>query len=344
MALSKEYYGNLSAEELAQDDFFIKSVQQETIDTGFWNEFLHTYPNKRDTFDEAIALVQSLRFSNDKPATGAKERIWNSIKEETSRGKLVSIRNSKKWIWAAAAIAIMIVCSVTWLITMNGQKHTTMATAFGQTRQVVLPDQSVVMLNANSSIEFDPQWDGKTVREVWLKGEAFFDVKHLHQQGAIKESDRFIVHAGNTAIEVLGTSFNVSERKQMTKVVLQTGSVRVDFADKEIASIMMKPGEMMQYDQQAKKAKKESTQLEKHVAWKKKELLLNNTSMPEIISVIENTFGYTVEVNSDEIMSKQLSAAGTVSLENEEDLFRSLELILNVKIITRDKTLYIESK
>jgi len=101
---------------------------------------------------------------------------------------------------------------------------------------------------------------------------------------------------------------------------------------------------MMQYDQQSKKAKKETTQLEKHVAWKKKELLLNNTSMAEIISVIENTFGYTVEVNSEEIMSKQLSGAGTVSLEDEATLFRSLELILNVKIITKDNILYIESK
>ncbi|HEX2628497.1 MAG TPA: FecR domain-containing protein, partial [Chitinophagaceae bacterium] len=251
MALSKEYYGNLSAEELAQDDFFIESVQKKTTDNSFWNEFLIDYPHQRETFDEAVAFVQSLHFSNDRPAAGVKERIWNNIKEETSPGKLVSLRSSKKWMWAAAAITILIACSAIWMITMNGQQHTTMGTAFGQTRQVILPDQSIVMLNANSSIEFDPKWDGKAKREVWLKGEAFFDVKHLHQQGAIKESDRFVVHVGNTAVEVLGTSFNVSDRRQVTKVVLQTGSVRVDFADKNIASVMMSPGEMMQYDQQA---------------------------------------------------------------------------------------------
>lgn len=343
MALSKEYYRDFSTDELAQDDYFIASVKTpERASELFWKEFLLSYPHKQEEWEAAATLVKSIRFRTDKPAAGAKEKIWDAIATQSTPVRVVNMKATRR-AWIAAAAVLVLIASSLWLFTGVKEKEN-LVTAFGETRQVILPDQSVVTLNANSSIEYDKKWDGTATREVWLKGEAFFDVKHLHQQGAIKESDRFIVHVGNTAVEVLGTSFNVSDRSQVTKVVLQTGSVRVDFADKEIASIMMNPGEMMQYDQRAKKVKKETTQLEKHVAWKKKELLLNNTSMTEIISVIENTLGYSVEVNNDEIMSKQLSGAGTVSLEDEETLFRSLELILDVKIITKDKILYIESK
>ncbi len=56
-------------------------------------------------------------------------------------------------------------------------------------------------LNAESTLEF-PENFNKTKREVYLKGEAYFDVKHA-------DKIPFIIYTGEVTTEVLGTAFNI---------------------------------------------------------------------------------------------------------------------------------------
>lgn len=344
MAISKEYYKDLSSEELIQDDFFIKSIQLPDEKTGsFWKEFALEYPEKKDEVEEARHLLQKLKFFDPKASTGAKERIWMNVLSEAKKGGAVVKMNSRRrWIWAAASVAAVVLATTAWLMMQPGSNAKD-STRYAEVKQVILPDQSVVTLNANSSIEYKKEWKEGKPREVWLKGEAFFDVKHLNKEGEpVKGSDRFIVHAGATNVEVLGTSFNVSDRQEVTKVVLQTGKVRLDFKDKQTASVTMEPGEVVNYDGQSKRLVKGKTTTEKYTSWKKKEFLLDNTSVEEVVAVIENTFGYKVVIEGKEMLNRQLSGTGKVSLENEETLFRSLEAMLDAEITKKDDTLYIK--
>lgn len=346
MAISKEYYKDLPLEELTQDDFFIQSIQLPDEKTAtFWREFLLQYPDKKNEIEEAGRFVENLKFFNSAAPTGAKERVWNHIISEAKKeGSVVSINSKRRWMWAAAAVAGIIVVTAAWLL-LQSENTIKESTRYTEVKQVTLPDQSVVTLNANSSIEYKKEWKAGQPREVWMKGEAFFDVKHLNKEGQpVKASDRFIVHAGTTNVEVLGTSFNVSDRQAVTKVVLQTGKVRLDFKDKQTASVTMEPGEVVNYDQQSKRLVKGKTTTEKYTSWKKKEFLLDNTSVEEVVAVIENTFGYKVVIEGKEMLNRQLSGAGKVSLENEETLFKSLELMLDVFITKKDDTLYIKKK
>ena len=347
MAVSKENYKNFSADELIQDDFFIASmIRPNYASERFWKEFLLSYPEQADSFNEASSLIKNLRFKKDTPAPGARERVWNNLlKQPKETGKLVRMHKPKRWIWAAASIVFIALSVATWFLVQSSET-TKIQTAYGEVRKLVLPDQSIVTLNAHSSIEYKNSWEGDKVREVWLTGEAFFDVKHLNKYGEpVKASDRFIVHAGKMNVEVLGTSFNVSERQSVTKVALQTGKVRIDFKDKTLESVVMKPGELVQYNTNTKKVVKEDVaNTEKYTSWKEKELLLNNTSMQDVISTIENTFGYKVEVEDKELLSRQLSGTEKISLKDEQTLLTALELILNVEITKNDKTLTIRNK
>ena len=106
----------------------------------------------------------------------------------------------------------------------------------------------------------------------------------------------------------------------------------------------MEPGEIVKYDQQTRRLVREKTATEKYTSWKRKEFLLDNTSVEEIIAVIENTFGYKVVIEGKDMLNRQLSGTGKISLENEETLFKSLELLLEVSITKKDDTLYIRKK
>lgn len=345
MAISKEHFKDLSIEEMAQDDYFIQSLKSPTPESEkFWQEFLLNYPYQKEVLYEARQLASSLNFQSVTIPTGKKEALWSRITAEAAKpqGKVVKITNRPKWMWAAAVVAGIIMITVASLLIRNDSKAH-LNTQFSEVKQYILPDQSIVTLNANSSIEFKKEWKKGQPREVWLNGEAFFEVKHLHQPGTtIQDHERFIVHAGETNVEVLGTTFNVSDRKAITEVMLQTGSVRINFKDKNTPSVLMTPGEVVKYDQQSKRLVKEVTINEKYISWKKKEFLLDNTTVEEIVNVIENTFGYKVVIEGQDLLKRQLSGTGKVSLENEETLFKSLELLLEVTISKKDDTLYIK--
>lgn len=347
MAFSKEFYQHLSVEEMVQDDFFIASIKQPNEKTqAFWADFVATHPHQKDVVAAAERFVKSIEFEKHTADAAVKEKIWNSIlTTAAAEPKVVPMYNRKRWMWAAAALVGLLLVSTTWLLVQNSS-FTKYSSQYGEVKQLILPDQSVVTLNAKSVLKYKKDWKQGDVREVWLDGEAFFDVKHLHQEGtAVKTSDRFLVHVGDMTVEVLGTSFNVSTRKAETKVVLQTGKVRVEFKDKKKESMLMEPGDLVKYNQSTKEVVKEKTDTVSTVAWKKKELVLNNTSVQDIINSIENNFGYKVEVADPAILTRKLAITGataTISLENEQTLFEILEVSLNVEITKSNDTLYIK--
>jgi ferric-dicitrate binding protein FerR (iron transport regulator) len=94
--------------------------------------------------------------------------------------------------------------------------------AFGEQRQVPLPDGSNVTLNSGASIWVEPGFNKKQ-RNIELHGEAFFEVKKLNLP--------FTVKAGKAEITVLGTAFNVRETKAEVRVDVARGNVRVEAKD-----------------------------------------------------------------------------------------------------------------
>lgn len=108
------------------------------------------------------------------------------------------------------------------------------STPAATTTLVTLSDGTRVMLNANSTLEYPASFYDAEVREVRLKGEAYFEVtKNPHRP--------FVVKAGEMQTQVLGTIFDVKAyRKDAPKVTLMQGKVKVSNADTEVE---MRPGQ-----------------------------------------------------------------------------------------------------
>ena len=143
----------------------------------------------------------------------------------------------------AAASVVLFIIAASLFFLKNQQKPINTITAFrvpecrfgkavSYTRSVTLPDSSIVVLRANSTLEYPAQFAaGK--REVRLTGEAYFDIRH-------DESKPFIVYSGEIKTVVLGTAFNIkayTDAKDITVSVMR-GKVRVEKATKEIAVLM----------------------------------------------------------------------------------------------------------
>lgn len=112
----------------------------------------------------------------------------------------------------------------------------------GSKTNLLLPDGTKVWLNAGSTISYDSSY-GKSIREVALSGEAFFDV--------IKNKEKpFIIHASKINIKVLGTQFNVKSypTDNTTEASLIRGSIEVTFRDKPNKKIILKPNEKIVVD------------------------------------------------------------------------------------------------
>lgn len=101
--------------------------------------------------------------------------------------------------------------------------------------KLVLSDGSVITLNSETTLKYPLVFSGPT-REVFLNGEAFFDVAKDHNHP-------FIVHAGKMNIKVLGTAFNVKSytNDPSSETTLIRGAIEVTLADRPSDRIILKP-------------------------------------------------------------------------------------------------------
>jgi len=116
------------------------------------------------------------------------------------------------------------------------------STKNGSKTNLILPDGTKVWLNAGSTITYDSAY-GRSLREVVLSGEAFFDV--------VKNKEKpFIIHAAQINIRVLGTQFNVRSypSDNTTEASLIRGSIEVTFKDKPNKKVILKPNEKIVVD------------------------------------------------------------------------------------------------
>jgi len=174
------------------------------------------------------------------------------LEEERSTGltpvyPLVKRNDFRRIFAVAASVAVLMVA--TWFFFLRGNKPVGGTSALAarevqnsaaeDMKELTLPDGSLVKLNSFSKLEYDSSFDGDT-REVWLSGEAFFDVAH-------NEAKPFIIHSGRVNVRVLGTAFNVKAYPDQKNVEtsLIRGSVEVTVNDEPGKKYLLKPNQKL---------------------------------------------------------------------------------------------------
>jgi transmembrane sensor len=319
---------------MLDEDFLLWVKQPDAARDAFWNELVQAYPHQQATISDARKLAAALTVQKETANETTKNRIWNAV--TNSRSRVVTMKRALGWM--AAAAVILIVGSVV-LFQYLDAKETLIKTAYGQKRAITLPDGSQVVLNANSQIKYTPHPKKNVPREVWINGEAWFNVVHINKNGTpVQPAERFIVHLPTMNVEVLGTTFTINTRRNQEQVVLQTGSVKVEVRSKP-SPVYLKPGELVNYNKDSKVLSKATINAADCSLWKENRLKFNNTPLREVIQLIEDDYGYKVEITDSTILDRTLG--GTLSSENEQILFKAMENMLDVKITVNNKTVTI---
>ena len=206
------------------------------------------------------------------------------------------------WIGVAATLSLIVVS--TWLYINIYTAKQTLVTAYGERQEFVMNDGTKVTLNANSQL----QYQADHPREVWLRGEGYFDVAHTQGE------DLFQVHTDDLTINVLGTIFNVQARHDQTDVVLSRGKVvlTIDNHPKN-ESVLMVPGEKVSFSQKTDIIERGIVNPETYTTWTKGTLLFDHTSLKDIFSLLEDHYGVDIQVKNKELLTKELS--GRVELK-----------------------------
>lgn len=337
-----EKYNAYTFSDFVNDDDFIRLVKYASPeDAAQWQSWLKTQPENENAYQEARAYV--LTVLSVKPITdqeSGKSRLWESIDSEITSIDKRSAKVRQIRIWSAAVAAALCL-----FITGEWYYHSRIdvITGYGEQISVTLPDQSVIKLNANSRLSYYRAWTWHTDREVWLKGEALFEVKHLNTHPEkINRGDRFIAHADQVNVEVLGTMFNIRDRRNEVLVSLLKGSVSATSLIAKKAPLVMKSGDAARFINANVSLIPVSRLDNKPDAWTGHQMELSGMTVAGIIANYEDTYGGRIVVDNPKLLKKRIE--GTISLQTPEETLYMLANLLNATVEQRDNIYYMKSK
>ena len=198
--------------------------------------------------------------------------------------------------------------------------YNTLKVPYGKRFKLKLSDGTTVSLNAGSSLRYPEQFGLNGNRNVYLTGEAFFEV-------AKDKLHPFIVNANQVDIKVLGTKFNVSAYPENPTVngTLIEGSIQMSETANPSNVILLEPNQMATWQNNAKKITIKNVDPSFYSAWTKGELAFKDTPFSTIAKIIQRTYDVEI-INENSDLARQ-NFTGTIkisdsSVENILDLLK----------------------
>jgi transmembrane sensor len=335
-------YSHFTIKDFVRDAYFQQwALTSDKEADQFWQHWLQHHPHKAEEVTKAREMIQLLRFQQNYHTNEDFLDVWKAVQQQInnmpahiSKTAFLNPLYRVSLTRAAAVFIGALLASILVLLFWKPDATITYATQFGETRSLTLPDGSEVTMNANSSIRFSETWNQNSPREVWLDGEAFFEVEKMFSkasQTAHRTPIKFIVHTGSLEVEVLGTEFNVNNRREETKVVLKSGKVKLNVKDGEkVEEIFMEPGEMVAFNEVSKALTKKVVNPDIHASWKNHQLIFEEVLLGDIASMLEDAYGVVVKFEDPQLAHEQFT--GLVPSDDINMLLKAFAKLYGIQI------------
>ena len=199
--------------------------------------------------------------------------------------------------------------------------------------RIELEDGTKVWINSASRLRYPVVFSGDT-REVYLEGEAYFEVR--------RDSSRpFIVHAGDQRVTVLGTSFGMTcyanEVNDYTTLV--SGKVKVELQQGKQAFVL-KPGTQVEYNKESGMVRERRVDVAEFVAWKEGKYVFKQKRLEDILSTLSRWYDFEVFYQNSE-MKEVLFSGELRRFDDFNYLLQLIERTSDVKFIIDKKVVQV---
>lgn len=269
------------------------------------HRWINSSRENQELYDEICEFWKETRIKEDlNNSESVFEKILDGINTEgispvTKHN--IDEKSGSRNVWyytkIAAAVLIVALCGASlWYLNKNDffspKKEPTVEFVHkinlpGQKSKIYLPDGSIAVLNAGSKLGYYSEFSD-TARDVYLSGEAFFEVTKNHNKP-------FRVHGNNISVTALGTAFNFSayEDNAYSQVALLEGRLKIESGS---SWEIMEEGEVLEHEKSENTFTKYKEDVSEFIAWKDGILIFNEDNFKDIKERLERWYGVNINV------------------------------------------------
>ena len=277
--------------------------------------------------------------------------VWKTVSHELKfdqQPRFSIQRNFQRRYAAAAVIFILLGGSIVYYTQhdfiqekfgMVAQAKTLFQTTDDQTRLVILPDGSRIEMNRGTKFSYATHAFNRKQREVWLEGEAFFEV-------AKNKEKPFIIHTGTMATTVRGTSFNVKAYPQLAEKVVSVRSGKVEVNDDAQTLGLLTHNKQLTYNTANKKTQIAESNWEDAAGWREGRLVFRRAGTNELKLRLKQYFNVELEIKDKAINdNKTLFNSSFGKRADLKEVMDVISMATNVKYeIKEDRKVIIYSE
>ena len=336
---------------------------------AYWLEWIKDHPEAYSVIEQARKVLLDLEAERKEVSQKKREKLWNRIEEtnqsadnqKKDNGKVLPIHPryanlgtpKKKTVkrrtllinLGVAASLLIIGVFITGYFFGSNTKEVKEEILWvrkqnpkGQKSKIKLPDGSKVTLNAESELLYKEKFEGIT-REVFLEGEAFFEVE--------KNTEKpFVVHSADVLTTALGTSFNIkyTEDGSPLKVSLVTGKVKVEGPNGKDDKHIITPGEQLKFDLLKHTTHREMFNPTLVLAWKNNIISFQNADQEEVFSTLSRWYGVEFDFQNTSDKIREWRYSGQYKDESLERVLDGLSFTQGFSYTIEDKHVTINYK
>lgn len=313
-------------EDFISDESFLSYAKGTNPDNiKLWENWLAKNPDKCTTAIEAKKIIQHINFKKRSLPQEFIDKEWNRLHKSLhlNQPPIQLMKKRKIKIWRYAAVFTLFISllgaalfSHSFFFAKANVTYTEIAALKGQIKNVLLPDGSLVFLNSDTKLKYASTFGSKK-REVFLEGEAYFDVTS-------DKNKPFIIHTYENTVKVLGTAFNVSAYpdENIHQISLERGKINISHNNDK--SLLLNPNEtylLLCDKNQAKVFKTENVKI--YSSWKDGKIIFRNQRFADMARKLERSHNLVIKLQNKQLEDYRYTGEFMIN----DDITKILEII-----------------
>lgn len=266
------------------------------------------------------------------------EEAWQKVDSEIESRNL-RVRRIRNFglVLSGMAASLLIFFSLNFFTDFFSGSEATIAlsTTYGSRSEVVLPDGSLVKLNAGSNIKYHYDKISR-IRKVDFSGEAFFEVAKNKKPFEILTPD-------GLKVKVLGTKFNLSTYPDDQTVQTSLFEGKVELSKGELPAMVLNPGEMAVLDKTSNQISYAKGDISRTTSWMQNKLYMENMSLTDVCKYVERWYDVKITLQDKELGEK-LHYTGVLKEQTALDVLNALCQLSSISYELKGKEITLKAK